>query len=261
MENIQSINNLLGSIYPLSWGKKNSYALFSPGIDRFFLVDNYDPWIMLETSRILSSKISNILYILDQSTPFFDNSDCLFYSTKHKMNEKKYGGPTVLNHRQSSVMTKIPKDMVIKTDWPIDFRSDKRKLALLKLQTYSQFVLKVVHAITIAVNIRNAFPEKHYVDNYFKDYAPADFTARSDTTNSDIGMEILIKNILYDSSTVEESLENIHQAWRKHSREDVLGFRQDFYSYLRLNQPMDLRQLGDPGNFDKLRNSQTMWVC
>jgi len=251
---------LCKTIYPLSWGKQNSYVLFSPGIDRFFLVDSFDPWIMLETSRILSSKISNIVYILDKETPFFDNSDCLYYTTKHKMNEKGYGGPTVMSHRQSSFMMKIQSDMVIKTDWPIDFIDEDRKQALLRLQDYAQFTLRIVHSITAAVGLRNSFPEKHYIDNYFKDYCPSDLVARSDTTSAPDGMEYLIKNILYDSETVQEALEKIHESWRKYSWEDVLGIRQTFYTYSGIEQPEDLKNLGDPGNFDKTRNPQTMWV-
>jgi len=251
---------LCKTIYPLSWGKQNSYALFSPGIDRFFLVDSFDPWIMLETSRILSSKISNILYILDKQTPLFDNSNCFYYTTKHKMNEKYYGGPTVMSHRQSSFMMKIQPEMVIKTEWPIDFRSEDRNSVLLRLQDYSQFVLRVIHSITAAVSLRNSFPEKHYIENYFKNFSPSNFTARPDTTTSSDGIEHVIKNILYDSDTIQDALENIHESWRKYSWEDVLGIRQTFYTYSGIDQPEDLKNLGNPGNFDKFRNSQTMWV-
>jgi hypothetical protein len=251
---------LCKTLYPSSWGKKNCYVLFSPGIDRFFLVDSLDPWIMLETSRILSSKISNIVYILDQETPYFDNSDCLYFTTKHKMDEKFYGGPTVMSHRQSSFMIKIRPDIIIKTDWPIDFIKPERKNALLKLQEYSQFVLRTVHALTCAINLRNSFPEKYYVETYFKDSCPPDLTARPDTTDAPHGIENLIKNILYDSNSINEALENIHDAWRKYSWQDVLGIRQTFYTYSGIEQPQDLADLGNPGNFDKDRNPQTMWV-
>lgn len=251
---------LCKTLYPLSWSKKNSYVLFSPGIDRFFLVDSLDPWIMLEASRILSSKISNIVYILDQETPYFDNSDCFYYTTKHKMEEKFYGGPTVMSHRQSSFMIKIRPDMIFKTDWPIDFNNPERKEALLKLQEYSQFVLRIVHALTCAVNLRNSFPERYYVETFFKDQYPENLTARPDTTDSPHGMEHLIKNILYDSSSINEALECIHNAWRKYSFNDVLGIRQTFYTYSGIKQPDDLASLGAPGDFDKNRNTQTMWV-
>lgn len=135
------------TFYPMSWGKENSYALFSPGIDRFFLVDSYDPWIMLETSRVLSSKISNIVYVLDQPSIDFDNDDCLYYTTKHKVKEKCYGGPTVMSHRQNSFMIKIRQDMVVKKGWPIDFEKTDRKDALNRLKEYAAFCLRAIHAL------------------------------------------------------------------------------------------------------------------
>lgn len=251
---------LCKTLYPLGWGKKNSYVLFSPGIDRFFLVDSFDPWIVLETSRVLSSKISNIVYILDQETPNFDNLDCFYYTTKHKMDEKFYGGPTVMSHRQSSFMMKINPGMIIKTDWPVDFLTTDRKEALLKLHEYSKFTLRMIHALSAAVNLRNSFPEKYYVENYFKEHCPDSLVARPDTTTAPIGMESLIKNILYDSKSIDEALKNIHDAWRQYSWEDVIGMRQTFYTYAGINQPTDLANLGSPGTFDKDRNSQTMWV-
>lgn len=257
---LQSSSGMHKTMYPLSWNKKNGYALFSPGIDRFFLIDSYDPWIMLETSRVLSSKVSNIVYVLDKETLSIDNLNCLFYTTKHKMNEKFYGGPTVMSHRQSSMILKIQSNMLKKTEWPIDFLEPTRKAALLKLKEYSQFSLRIVHAITCAVNLRNSFPEKYYLDTYFSKCSPDEFTARADTSDFNDGMDVLIKNILYDSPSIEIALDQIHDAWRKYTYHDVLGIRQTFYQYSGIEQPQDLKDLGSPGEFDKIRSPQTMWV-
>lgn len=248
------------TMYPLSWGKRNSYALFSPGIDRFFLVDSYDPYIMLETSRVLSSKISNIVYILDKDTPEMDNSNCLLFTTKHKMDEKFHGGPTASSHKQSSFMIKIRPDIMISTSWPIDFVDPMRKQALINLQEYALFALRVVHSITAAMALRNSFPDRYYMDAYFKDQCPQDFVVRSDTTSSPNGIEHEIKKILYYSSSVEDAIESIHNTWREFSQEDVFGSRQLFYDFLGIKQPDDLEKLGQPGVFNKEKHSQTMWV-
>lgn len=250
----------LKTFYPQSWGKQNGYALFSPGIDRFILVDSYDPWIMLETSRVLSSKISNIVYVLDRPTELFDNSNCLYYSTKNKVDEKTYGGPTVMAHRQNSFMMKIRPDSIIKTEWPIDFNDPDRKNALLKLKDYAEFCLRVIHAITLAFNFKNPFPEKYYLETYFQNEYPSDFTVRADNTSCIEGMELLIKNILYSSESLNDALEGIHTAWRTYSQGDILGYRQSFYFFMGLEQPHDLEDLGKPGTIDKDRNDQTMWV-
>ena len=245
------------SFYPLSWGKENSYVLFSPGIDRFILVENYDQWTLLETSRVLSSKISNIVYVLDQPTAAFDNTNCLYYSTKDKIKEKVYGGPTVMSHRQNSFMMKIRPESVIKTTWPEEFTSPERKAALIKLKDYAEFCLRVIHATTLSVNFRNAFPEKYYLETYFKDEYPDNFTIRADTTACDDGMETTIKNILYSADSIDEALEQIHNAWRKYSQVDMQGYRQAFYYILGLKQPADLENLS---GIDKDRNTRTIWV-
>lgn len=248
------------TMYPLSWGKKNSYALFSPGIDRFFLVDSYDPYTMLETSRVLSSKISNIVYVLDKDTPDMDNSNCFLFTTKHKMDEKFYGGPTASSHKQSSFMIKIRPDIMIQAPWPIDFVEPTRKQALMRLQEYALFCLRAIHSITAAMALRNSFPERYYMDTFFKDKCPQDFIARPDTTIAPNGMDFEIKNILYYSESIEVAIESIHDAWRKFSQEDVLGSRQLFYDFLGIPQPEDLQKLGQPGKLDKDKHSQTMWV-
>lgn len=250
----------LKTFYPLSWGKENSYALFSPGIDRFILVDTYDPWIMLETSRVLSSKISNIVYVLDQQSIEFDNDDCLYYSTKNKVNEKIYGGPTIMSHRQNSFMMKMQPGSIIRTSWPIDFTKPERKNALLKLKEYSEFCLRAMHALSIAFNFKNPFPEKNYLETFFRDEFPEDFTIRPDSTDCKEGMELLIKNILYTANTLEDALQQIEDAWRKYSQKDFLGYRQTFYYVMGLKQPADLEALGLQGTIDKDRNDQTMWV-
>jgi hypothetical protein len=88
---LDAIEGLHKTFYPLSWNKPNSYAIFSPGVDRFIVVDNYDPWMLYETGKVLSSKVSNMVYVLDQVTPDMNNETCLNFSTLHKKNEKSYG--------------------------------------------------------------------------------------------------------------------------------------------------------------------------
>jgi hypothetical protein len=247
--------------YPMSWGKKNSYVLFSPGIDRFFLVDSYDPWIVFETGRILSSKCSNVVYILDQVTPDMDNSNCLEFTTSHKMVDKQYGGPIVYAHRQSTIAMKIKPNMMVHRGWPEEFQEPDRKAMLLKLQEYALFSLRVVHALTAALCFRNSFTQRSYIDTFFNGEYPKDFIARVDGTSSDEGIESSIKTILYESDSVEEALERIHNSWRSYTSSEVTGIRQFFYYNMQLEQPKDLYDLGNIGNLDKDKNQQTMWVA
>jgi hypothetical protein len=248
------------TFYPLHWGKKNSYAIFSPGIDRFLIVDNFDPWILHETARVLSSKISTITYVLDQPTPHMTNETCLTFSTKHKIEERQYGGPTVMSHRQSGHMMKIKPGMVYEAGWPIDFEISERKEALLRLQEYARFTLRAIHALTIGSMFRNPFPEKYYMDTFFENEYPVELKVRADCTDAPDGMEKTIKNILYAADTLDQALEQIHHAWREYTWSDISGFRQAFYYSMGLTQPDDLEALGTTGEFNKDRNDQTMWV-
>jgi hypothetical protein len=247
------------TFYPMSWGKSNSYAIFSPGIDRFLVVDTYDPWMLYETGKVLSSKVSTMVYILDQITPHMTNETCLNFSTLHKKNETGYGSPMIASHRQSASLSKITKDMVVDVGWPVDFTTDDRKNMLLKLQEYTMFSLRVIYAITISVNFRNFFPEKEYLDVFFQNQFPQDFKIHYDTTTADQGMISLIKTILYESDSTESALTSIAEAWLVHSKNDPSGTRQLFYRILEIEQPSKLAELGLPG-FVKNRNDQTMWV-
>lgn len=247
------------TFYPLSWNKPNSYAIFSPGIDRFILVDNYDPWMVYETGKILSSKISNMVYILDQVTPNMTNENCLNFTTKNKKQEKGYGSPVIMAHRQSASLSKIPKDIVINAGWSYDFKEGPRREILLKLQEYSLFCLRVVYAVTLSINFRNFFPEKEYLDIFFNNEFPKDFKIYYDNSSAETGMINLIKTILYESASVEEALQLIHNAWREHSKNDPSDTRNLFYQIMGIEQPEDLKNLG-PVGFLKNRNNQTTWV-
>lgn len=248
------------TFYPLSWGKEHSYVIFSPGVNRFLLVDTYDPWIVYETAKVLSSKISTIVYILDQETPSFTNEDCLYYTTLHKKLEKGFGSPNITTQRQTPAISKIPKGMIVKTGWSPDYIKKDRKDALMRMQEYAKFCLRCVYAITLSVNHRIYFPEKEYLEIFCKGQYPGDLLLTNDTTTAPDGMISLIKTILYEAESIEIALSKIHDAWRKYSQADVSGTRQLFYGILGIHQPEDLEKLGKPGVMNMENNHQTMWV-
>ena len=256
---VNSIEGFHKTFYPLSWNKQNSYAIFSPGIDRFLIVDTYDPWILYETGKVLSSKVSTMVYVLDKITPDMSNENCLNFTTKHKKNEKGYGGPQIMSHRQSASLSKIPKDMIYEAGWPVDFNKDDRKNILIRLQEYALFSLRTMYAVTLSVNFRNFFPEKEYLDVFFHNQVPENLKMHYDNTSADQGMINLIKTILYESNSIDEALTAINDAWLKHTINDPSDTRQLFYQILGIPQPKELQDLGPPG-FIKSRHNQTTWV-
>jgi len=256
---LDAVDGFHKTFYPLSWNKKNSYAIFSPGVDRFLIIDNYDPWMIYETGKVLSSKVSNIVYVLDQVTPDMNNENCLNFSTRHKKDEKGYGSPIVMAHRQSASLSKIPKNIIIEKGWPVDFVEEPRKDILLRLQEYALFSLRTLYAITLSVNFKNFFPEKEYLDVFFHDQFPKDFKIYHDNTSAEQGIINLIKTILYESDSIDSAMVSINNAWLEHSKNDPSDTRQLFYLIMGIEEPSELKKLG-PAGFVKHRNNQTTWV-
>jgi hypothetical protein len=247
--------------FPLAWGKTNSYTLFTPSVDRFIITDHYDLWAMVETAKILTSKISPMIYVLSKPNADPMNiTNCLEYTTRHKKDEPEYGGAGTNRHKQSASLKKIFTDNIIHAGLPADYSSPSRLAMLYRLQEYALFTLRCVYAINLANEYRNSFPEKEYVDAFFKDEFPADFKLMPDNTSAPYGIKHEIKNILYHSMTVEEALASIHEAWAKYSMTDVTGVRQHFYHIMGIVEPDATRIIGGPGQWNKQFHESTAWV-
>lgn len=225
--------------YPASKDAPNLYVLFSPVFDRFLIADNLDPWIVVETGRILSSKVLTVAYILEQSG--LNNFNCLFYGTEHKRGENMYGASSVNSLKQSVSMTEFGQNKILYKGWPQDFNVSDRKKALEELQEYAIFVLECLHAITIATNYRNVFPETEYLDEFFDGSCPDDYKFKQNIFKE-------IKNILYHSQTKEQALASIDSVWPA----DTTGYRELFYNVSGFKKP----EVDDTG----IHNNYTLWA-
>jgi hypothetical protein len=225
--------------YPASKDAANLYVLFSPVFDRFLVVDNLDPWIVVETGRILSSKVLTVAYVLEQSE--LNNDNCLLHGTEHKRGENMYGASSVNSLKQSVSMTEFGRNNVVHKGWPSDFSDVDRRQALEKLQEYSIFVLECLHAITIATNYRNVFPESDYLNEFFEGQCPEDYKVEHNTLKE-------IKNILYHSQSKEQALVSIDSVWPI----DTSGYREMFYTVSGFKKPkVDLTGI---------HNNYTLWA-
>lgn len=248
------------AFYPGIAGKPFAYALFTPSVDRFIAID-YDMWSLFETAKILSSKISPIVYVLCKPTPkTMNNSNCLEFGTKHKMFEKEFGGGAVSRHKQSATLRKIQEDSVVELGWPEDYASPSRSAMLNRLQDYALFTLSCVKAINITTAYRNTFPERDYSDNFHQGLLPDSFRSMPDLTTAPNGINYEIKNILYYSDTVEEAIEKINEAWVKYSLNDPSGLRQFFYIISGLTPPEESLAVGKIGEWNKDYHNSTAWV-
>jgi len=247
-------DNKVSQFYPASANAKNCYALFSPPLDRFLIVDNLDPWIMFEAAKIISSKIIVVCYILnDSEVSDMTNENCLLYGTVHKKGENTYGSSLMSSVKQPACMTHF-NSKIIQLGWPSEFTTDARKEMVLKMQEYSLFVLRCLHAVTISDAYRNIFPESKYLHDYMSDSSPKDLQVCFDSTIAPTGMVNVIKSILYHSNSVDEALEEIRLAWEKYSKNDISGFREKFYDCLGIPMPemaVSLKEIAD---------NVTVWV-
>lgn len=240
--------------YPASKNSPNYYAVFSPSLDRFLLVDNTCPWLLFKVAQIISSKISTVTFILNDTAKDINNENCLYYGTKHKKNEHTFGGSNPGNHKQSASMHPFYNNEVVEKGWPEEYSSEDRIEMVYNAQKYAQFTLRVVQSIKIAYSFRNVFPDSHYLEEYFKGQFDSSLCNRYDGTQSSIGMYKELTYILYHENTIDEALIKIHECWKKYSKMDVTGMREMFYRCLGINQP-DFKF-----DLDDISNNYTLWV-
>jgi hypothetical protein len=216
---------------------------------------------MVETAKILSSKISPMIYVLSKAeTDPMNLKNCLEFTTRHKKDEPEYGGAGVSRHKQSASLKKIFNDNIVRVGLPPDYASPDRLAMLYRLQEYALFTLRCVYAINLGNEYRNTFPEKEYVDTFFKGDLPESFKLMPDNTTAPHGIKHEINNILYHSMTVEEALSKIHAAWATYSMGDITGVRQHFYHVMGIIEPDATRVIGGPGQWNKQYHESTAWV-
>jgi hypothetical protein len=268
-ESTRPWNDAIGyhsTFYPNIWGKKNAFTIFSPAADRFLLVDDLDLFLVHETARILSSKVSTITYILDRNQPEaqnMDNTNCLEYSTRHKKESAEFGSIAPLRHKQTATLRKIQiENIVYCAGWSPEYSTVERKDKLLELHEYATFVLRTLHAIRLAEETSNYFPEASYAESYFEGLVPDNFRVLYDGDGSTAprGMKHEICKILYHSNTIEQALEEIHNAWRTYSSNSVVSIRRQFYFCWGIDEPADLLAVHYNGFWNKEVHNKTSWV-
>lgn len=224
-----------------SWyGKRNANAIYAPGLDRFLLVDNFDLWLTMEVARILSSKIPTQVFLLAKDVAEFDNSNC-FETTI--VDKRKYviNGSNILTARQvPSLHVLIEPDSVANVGIPRDYQTGTHKEMLDNLRSYSLFVLRNIHAITIADSIKNITPFEEMVKTYLPNHIP-DITLPQDQSFAPSSIKNEIKSVLYQSLSVSEALERIENIWYEYGY-NLPEYRDMYYYYMGLETPARLKE-------------------
>ena len=137
------MTDILNSYYPA----KNSstyYALYAPAVERFLLVERYNPMVFLQTGYVLSSKISGVIFLLPENEkhPAMTTESCLLFSLSHaKYNQEV----NVHGIRPIPTMSLLKHNKIIKLKEPKEFGTNKKKEMLIKLQSYAIFCQLCLH--------------------------------------------------------------------------------------------------------------------
>lgn len=239
---------LISAYYPLHFKKMNGHTIYLPGVDRFLLADNFDPWITLEVAEVLSSKVPTQVILLGEGLPGLSNLTVLEHTIKDKTSMVIHGANILVARQTPSVRKINGADSIIHVGWPDDYMSADSKAMLLKLQHFSLFCLRVCHAVKITESLHNLVPHKKYMDEYFSGMIPEEFTVPVDQTGFPNGISKTIKHILYMADSVEDALVEIEQAWLSYSG-STPAIRETFYKFVGLPMPSSLTELAYSHNY------------
>lgn len=222
--------------------RTNANAFYSPGVDRIFAVDAFDPYTAFEVAIILSGKVPGItVCVLDISEPWLDNSNCHKFTLKDKSILSP--GSSVLFNRQIPLIRRLPPKSLIETaSMPLDYTDNENYRMFLKLQEYTKFVIQAWHAAKLCEVMFNFFPMESYANDFLVDEIPDDFSIRVDSGNAELktGITKEIKKILYLSNNSHEALALIKDLWKNNTTPFTVYWRDLFYKSLELSVPDDL---------------------
>ena len=222
--------------------RTNANAFYSPGVDRIFAVDAFDPYTAFEVAIILSGKVPGItVCVLDSNEPFLDNSNCHKFTLKDKSILSP--GSSVLYNRQIPLIRRLPSGSLIEMEsMPLDYTENDNYQAFLKLQDYTKFVIQAWHGAKVCEVMYNFFPMEAYASDFLRDCLPESFAVRVDNGNANLktGITKEIKKVLYQSNNSQEALDQIETIWKNNITPLTTFWRDTFYKTLELPVPDSL---------------------
>lgn len=205
------MSKILNRHYP-SYNNNTYYALYSPAIQRFLLVDHYNIFALFKTAQVLSSKINTVVVILpaNEKHPIINNENCLNFTCLHAKFQDECGGA---NTKQSPTAIFLNSTKIIKIPHEADFDTKERKEKILELQQYAKYANSCMHAIMLtSIIYQQIYPEteqNEYESFYFN--TPCDPTSVTK-----------IMHILSFANNIIEAKEQIKNFWLKLLNENIL---------------------------------------
>jgi hypothetical protein len=215
----KKFDNRYQYFYTNSKGEKRKNAIFSPGIDRFILVDDKDFWVTFETAEILSSKLPTLCYLLPPMNDNIDNSNCINYTIKNKI-DQKVGASSIIAARQNPMLKFLyDTDEIVFKGTPVDYEDNY--VIIENLLRYAEFLQEQIYVLKIVDAFYNASDTKRFAKSYIDDNWSESFSVRSDRSSLDKGIFFELKKILYLSNTPEEANDKIVDFWLENSVDQI----------------------------------------
>jgi hypothetical protein len=223
-------------------------GIYAQGIDRWILVDSYDPWIVHETAKIISSKVPVITYRLPNNIGTMTNANCFNFFIFNKTAQKAGQGAVSMG-KQTPVMLKIwDPTQIVWVGVPEDYKTPDGEAMLKLLKDYINYVHKVVYATELMNVISNFDDTQEYAVNFLPKEWTANMYTNVDRSGFDNGIAGEIKKILYSSNSIAEAESKIVNLWLNNSN-DLPWQRFSYYNILGQPMPEVLRGLKNSGKF------------
>jgi hypothetical protein len=192
--------------------KNKKYAIYSPAIDRFLFVTDLDMHMALETAEILSSKISNVLFVMPGTvTDVLTNDNCLNYTFENKTNIKVSDMSMSQSRHFPVLKYAYPENKIVEVGPSPAYTSPDRAAILANLKEYAEYVYAVCTSIDLTFKIAGnilgeteKFARKYLTNDWVKDVS---YTV--DSSNLEKGLAFEIRKMLYLESEVEVAHQKI----------------------------------------------------
>jgi len=235
------MNKELDLYYPDRGLKTNYYALYSTALERFLLVDYHSPFVFLQVAHVLSSKITPIVYLLQEHKkyPKMTNENCMQFSISQKLYHVEASGKSM---KQNPVLTTLRQN-IYRPGLPKNYFDNNEIIIVNKLRDYAIFCQQCLHAIALTSMFYSQEEIETTYQNYnsvfFKDFDTkhllADYEKTKDSTMNEIS------RLLYYSTDKETALDEIKKIWLDKIQADYSTRIKFFYKILGAEQPTELK--------------------
>ena len=170
------------------------YGLYMPAVDRFLLVDPYDPLGALHAAKLLSGKVPLSVYSLP-SGHSLTNRNCLLWSLRAK---------TVhLSEAMKPTLCELEENSLSEEGAPADF-SD-----LVREQEFALFVWRASYALRLTDAQCNKSDHQFFLKLFSDEMGNLPLACNIDDTRWPNGFVSAVEKILYLSTTVGQAKEKL----------------------------------------------------